>query len=67
MRSKIACHENEFINILGILYKIEELDRGFLEIVKIKNRMHTKNNDILINLFFRGKTLCELQLSITRE
>ena len=50
-----------------MLYKMEELDSNFLRIVKINNRMFQKDNDILINFFFRNKIICELQLSIHKE
>lgn len=59
--------EYEFMNLLGILYKIEELDNSFLKVIKIKNRLDEKDNDILINLFFKDQVICELQLSIHRE
>jgi hypothetical protein len=67
LRARYSCLEHEFVNTLGILYKIEELDSSFLRIIKIKNRMFEKDNDILINLFFKNRTICELQLSIHRE
>ena len=31
---------------------------------RIKNRLETENNDILINFFFGNKAECELQLSV---
>jgi DNA polymerase elongation subunit (family B) len=46
---------------------MEELDSSYLRIVKIKNRMFQKDNDILINLFFRNRVICELQLSVHKE
>jgi hypothetical protein len=35
--------------------------------VKIKNRLEDKSNDILINLFFKERILCEIQLGIFKE
>lgn len=67
LRARYSCQEHEFANVLALLYRIEETDPGFLKIVKIKDRMFEKNNDILINMFFRGRTICELQLSIHKE
>ena len=35
-----------------------------LKMSRIKNRLETENNDILINFFFGCKAECELQLSV---
>ncbi len=34
------------------------------QIVRIKNRLDEKDNDLLINFFFMSKVQCEMQLSI---
>lgn len=67
LRARYSCEEHEFVAVLGLLYKMEELNSGYLRIVKIKNRMFGKDNDILINFFFRSTIICELQLSIHKE
>ena len=67
LRAKYSCHQYEFVSILNLLYTIEQKNSKFLKIIKIKNRMFQKDNDILINLFFKSKVICELQLSIFKQ
>jgi len=63
MRSKIHCSETTFIRLLKTLYIIEETDtRGnskpLIELVRIKNKLDSKDNNILINYLFMGKIQC---------
>lgn len=66
MRSKIHCNEATFIRLLKTLYILDEAeDKGepLFELVRIKNKLDTKDNNILINYLFMGKVQCELQIS----
>ena len=65
MRARLQCSESGFINILKSLYALDKLDNHRLfKLVRIKNKLDSKDNNILINFMFMGKTQCELQLSI---
>jgi hypothetical protein len=64
MRCKCSCSEQEFIKILNAIDCLHTHTPDVLKIVRIKNRLGTENNDILINFFFGGKAECELQLSV---
>jgi hypothetical protein len=46
---------------------LEEMDckhPEILKIIRIKDRLDKKDNDVLINLYFMDKVECEMQLSI---
>ena len=58
LRCKCACSEEEFIKILGVFDSLHVHSPDILKIIRIKNRMETENNDILINFFFGSKTGC---------
>lgn len=67
MRSKIHCDEPSFIRLLKTLYYLDEADRRerpFFQLVNIKNKLDTKDNNILINYLFMGKLQVELQMSV---
>jgi hypothetical protein len=66
MRCKYEASEKEFIDIMKFFskFKIQENTKSPLQIVRIKNRLDAKDNDILINFFFMNRIQCELQLSI---
>lgn len=38
-----------------------------MKIIKLKNRLEDNNNDILLNIFFKEKVICEIQLGIFKE
>lgn len=66
LRSKFQCSETTFINILNTLYLLDksgEMKNKF-KLVRVKNKLDQKDNNILINYMFLGKVQCELQLSI---
>jgi hypothetical protein len=66
LRSKFQCSETVFINVLNTLYLLDK-DRMMedrFKLVRIKNKLSQKDNNILINYLFMGKVQCELQLSI---
>ena len=64
LRSKCSCTEQEFIRILRIFDELHGSHPDVIKLVRIKNRLDTENNDIIINYFFAGKVECELQLSV---
>jgi hypothetical protein len=80
MRSKIHCSEASFIRLLKTMYILEEVDTNrekslfgekikkapIFELVRIKNKLDTKDNNILINYLFMGKIQCELQMSVQK-
>lgn len=65
MRSKLQCTESSFIYILKALYLLDtpKMEKYF-KLVRIKNKLESKDNNILINYMFMGRVQCELQLSI---
>lgn len=66
LRSKFQCSETTFINVLNTLYLLDKnrLMENRFKLVRIKNKLNQKDNNILINYLFLGKVQCELQLSI---
>ena len=64
MRCKCSCSEFEFLKILKAVDSLHLICPNILKISRIKNRLETENNDILINFFFGNKAECELQLSV---
>ena len=38
--------------------------KGIFKLVRVKNKLNQRDNNILINYLFLGKVQCELQLSI---
>jgi hypothetical protein len=64
LRSKYCCSEQEFVRVLGVLEEVDCKHPSILRIVRIKNRLEKKDNDVLINLYFMDRIECELQLSI---
>lgn len=55
------------MKILNVIDSLHTQAPDVLKIVRIKNRLGTENNDILINFFFGGKAECELQLSVLSD
>ena len=37
-----------------------------MKCIRIKNRLDQKDNDILLNVFFANKIICEIQLSFDK-
>jgi hypothetical protein len=71
MRSKLHCSEASFIRLLKTLYILEETSgkdskAPFFELVRIKNKLDSRDNNILINYLFMGKVQCELQMSVQK-
>lgn len=66
IRAKYGCSESEFIRIYKNIIEVSEQRPDVLKIVRIKNRLDHKENDIMLNLFFMNKIQCELQLSFER-
>lgn len=64
LRSKYCCTEQEFVRVLGVLEEVDCRHPNIIRIVRIKNRLEKKDNDVLINLYFMDRIECELQLSI---
>jgi hypothetical protein len=52
----------EIINLLDISKKME----GKFKLVRIKNKLNMRDNNLLINYMFMGKVQCELQLSVQK-
>ena len=68
MRSKFCCSESGFINLLKIMYLLNEepsIKKNF-SLLRIKNKLNDPANNIMINYLFMGKIQCELQLSIQK-
>lgn len=58
IRAKYACSESEFLRIYKNLIEVSEQRPEVLKIVRIKNRLDHKENDILLNMFFMNKVQC---------
>lgn len=59
LRSKLQCSESTFISILNILYKLgKAVGEKKFKLVRIKNKLNDKDNNILINYMFMGKVQC---------
>ena len=67
MRTKNSCSEHEVVKTLTCLEEIHSTAPDVLRIVRVKNRLETDNNDVLINVFFAGRIECELQLSVAKN
>jgi hypothetical protein len=64
MRARVSCSETALIKIYDSLVEISKLQDSRLRIIRIKNRLDHKDNDILVNLFFCDKMQVEIQLSV---
>lgn len=66
LRSKFQCNETTFINVLNTLYCLDKSShmQNKFKLVRVKNKMNQKDNNILINYMFLGRVQCQLQLSI---
>ena len=66
MRSKIQCTEASFLGVLKTFYLLDshESTSKKVKLVRIKNRLDSSANDIMINYMFMGRVQCELQLSV---
>lgn len=62
VRGRFACSESEFLRIYKNIIEVSEQRPEVLKIVRIKNRIDQKENDIMLNLFFMNRVQCELQL-----
>ena len=58
MRCKCSCLEQEFVKILKSVESIHHLWPDVMKISRVKNRLSTEANDILINFFFGEKAEC---------
>ena len=58
LRAKCSCPEPDFIKLLKCLENMHVKSPDVLRIVRVKNRLTTENNDLLINLFFANKIEC---------
>ena len=60
MRSKFCCSESGFINLMNIMYNLNEdpsVKKNF-NLVRIKNKLNEPANNIMINYLFMGKLQC---------
>lgn len=65
MRCKCSSHEDEILRIFNLIKKISENECNLIKIVRIKDRLELGTRDILININFMNKILCEIQLAVT--
>jgi hypothetical protein len=40
---------------------------SIVKIIRVKNRLESKDNDILMNILFMNKIQCEFQLSLSSD
>jgi hypothetical protein len=53
------------MNSLSLLDSSKEME-GKFKLVRIKNKLNMKDNNVLINYMFMGKVQSELQLSVQK-
>lgn len=44
--------------------RISDGKQNYFKLYRVKNRLKTGSNDLLINFLFKGKYLCEVQLGV---
>ena len=65
MRCKCHSKEREILRIYQEMDRISDSDKqNIFKIYRVKNRLKTGSNDILINVLFKEKYLCEVQLGV---
>lgn len=67
MRCKCSSRLSEILRILGIIKKIGDERQDLFKIVRIKDRLEMNTRDILINILFMNKILCQIQLAVNDE
>ena len=67
MRCKCSSHETEILRIFNLLKRISDDESEIFKIIRIKDRLSLGTRDILININFMNKILCEIQLAVTDE
>lgn len=67
MRCKCQSKETEILRIYKEIERISETNPERLKIVRIKNRLMSGTNDILMNVLFNKKVMCEIQLTIQNK
>ena len=50
-----------------MIKRISESEHEIFKIVRIKDRLEMGTRDIMINILFMKKVLCEVQLAVTDE
>ena len=60
MRSKFQCNESSFISLVKTMYLLDDSDsmKDKFKLVRIKNKLDTPSNNIMINYLFMGKVQC---------
>ena len=67
MRCKCSSHQAEILRIFNLLKRISDDESEIFKIIRIKDRLSLGTRDILININFMNKILCEIQLAVTDE
>jgi hypothetical protein len=66
LRGKLQCNESSFVSVLQTMHLLDSspLMTDKFRLVRIKNKLDTPSNNIMINYLFMGRVQCELQLSV---
>ena len=66
LRSKFECTESSFISIVNTLNLLDDAKelKGKFKLVRVKNKLNQKDNNVLVNYLLFNKVQCELQISI---
>jgi hypothetical protein len=64
MRCKCSSKEREILKIFQELEHVSDKDPKKLKIIRVKNRLKLGTNDILVNILYKEKYLCEIQLAV---
>lgn len=64
MRCKCSSKEREILKIFQEMQSLSDRQPKLMKIVRVKNRLKQGTKDILINVTFNEKYLCEFQLAV---
>lgn len=67
VRCKCSSKEKEIIKIFKEINDISNNNPERMKIVRVKNRLREGTNDILLNVRFNNKIICEIQLEVVSK
>ena len=67
LRCKFSSKQREILAIYNEICKIHENNPQLLKIIRVKNRLKTHTNDLLIIVRFKDCFNCEIQLAIKSD
>lgn len=64
LRCRISSQEKEIIKLYDELHQISDTNPEKLKIIRVKNRLKSGTNDLLINVRYNNNFLAEIQLKV---